>query len=34
MLGNEVWRNPGPTLWGTALIAAGVPVYYVIRARR
>ena len=31
MLANEVWRNPKPTLWGAALIAAGVPVYYAIR---
>ena len=34
MLANEVWRNPGPTLTGTALILAGVPVFYAIRARR
>ena len=34
MLVNEVWRNPVPTLTGTALIVAGVPVYYVMRARR
>jgi APA family basic amino acid/polyamine antiporter len=34
MLANEVWRNPGPTLVGTALIVAGVPVYYVVRVRR
>jgi len=33
MLANEVWRNPVPTLAGAALIAAGVPVYYIIRAR-
>jgi APA family basic amino acid/polyamine antiporter len=33
MLANEVWRNPVPTLAGAALIAVGVPVYYVIRAR-
>jgi APA family basic amino acid/polyamine antiporter len=33
MLMNEMWRNPLPTLTGTALILAGVPVYYVIRAR-
>lgn len=33
MLGNEVWRNPVPTLAGSALIAAGVPVYYLFRAR-
>jgi APA family basic amino acid/polyamine antiporter len=34
MLANEVWRSPLPTLTGTALIVAGVPVFYVIRARR
>ena len=33
MLANEVWRNPVPTLTGTALIFAGVPVYYLFRAR-
>ncbi len=33
MLANEVWRNPVPTLLGAALILAGVPVYYVMRAR-
>jgi APA family basic amino acid/polyamine antiporter len=34
MLGNEVWRNPFPTLTGTALIAVGVPVYFIVRVRR
>jgi len=34
MLGNEVSRNPRPTLIGVALILAGIPVYYVIRARQ
>jgi APA family basic amino acid/polyamine antiporter len=34
MLSNEVWRNPRPTLVGTALIVAGVPVYYLVRSRR
>lgn len=34
MLGNEMWRNPVPTLTGSALILAGVPVFYVMRARR
>ena len=34
MLANEMWRNPVPTIAGTALIALGVPVYYAIRARR
>ena len=33
MLANEVWRNPVPTVTGTALIVAGVPVYYLFRAR-
>ena len=33
MLVNEMWRNPVPTLAGGALILAGVPVYYAIRAR-
>jgi APA family basic amino acid/polyamine antiporter len=34
MLVNEVWRNPVPTVAGVALIVAGVPVYFMIRARR
>jgi APA family basic amino acid/polyamine antiporter len=34
MLGNEVWRNPLPTLMGSALIALGVPAYFFVRARR
>lgn len=34
MLANEVWRNPVPTLVGTGLIVAGLPVYYLVRARR
>jgi len=33
MLANEVWRNPVPTLIGSALILAGVPVYFLMRAR-
>jgi APA family basic amino acid/polyamine antiporter len=33
MLANEVWRNPAPTLTGTALILAGIPVYFLFRAR-
>jgi APA family basic amino acid/polyamine antiporter len=33
MLANEVWRNPVPSLAGGALILAGIPVYYAIRAR-
>jgi basic amino acid/polyamine antiporter, APA family len=31
MLAIEVWRNPLPTLAGLALIAAGVPAYFVLR---
>jgi APA family basic amino acid/polyamine antiporter len=31
MLAMEVWRVPKPTLWGAALIAAGIPVYLLIR---
>jgi APA family basic amino acid/polyamine antiporter len=34
MLANEVWRNPVPTLAGVALIAAGIPVYFMVRSRR
>jgi APA family basic amino acid/polyamine antiporter len=33
MFGNEVWRNPGPSGAGLAIIAAGVPVYWWMRAR-
>ena len=31
MVVNEVWRNPGPSLTGLAMIAAGVPVYWWMR---
>jgi APA family basic amino acid/polyamine antiporter len=31
MVVNEIWRNPGPSGAGLALIALGVPVYFVIR---
>jgi APA family basic amino acid/polyamine antiporter len=31
MVANLFWRNPGSSLAGAALIAAGVPVYYAIR---
>jgi len=27
MVGNEIWRNPGPSVTGLAIIAIGVPVY-------
>ena len=33
MLVNEMWRSPVPTLAGAALILAGVPVFYLFRAR-
>ena len=28
---NAIWRNPGPSLAGAALIAAGIPIYFLIR---
>jgi APA family basic amino acid/polyamine antiporter len=31
MLVNEVWRNPGTSLAGGAIIAAGLPVYWQMR---
>ena len=31
MVVNEVWRNPGPSLTGVAVIAAGIPVYVWMR---
>jgi basic amino acid/polyamine antiporter, APA family len=33
MVVNEIWRNPRPSLAGLALIVAGIPVYYAVRAR-
>jgi APA family basic amino acid/polyamine antiporter len=33
MVVNEIWRNPQPALAGLALILAGVPVYFLMRAR-
>jgi APA family basic amino acid/polyamine antiporter len=33
MVVNEMWRNPWPSLAGVALIAAGVPVYLLVRRR-
>jgi basic amino acid/polyamine antiporter, APA family len=32
--GAAVAGRPGPSLWGAAIIAAGVPLYLVLRARR
>jgi APA family basic amino acid/polyamine antiporter len=31
---NEIWRNPKPSLAGVAIIAAGIPVYWVLRRKR
>jgi APA family basic amino acid/polyamine antiporter len=31
MVVNSFWRDPGSSLVGVALIAAGAPVYYAIR---
>ncbi len=31
--GNEILRNPGPSLAGLAVIAAGIPVYLWLRTR-
>lgn len=31
MVGNEIWRNPQPSLAGLAIIALGVPVYWWMR---
>lgn len=33
MVINEVWRNPGPSLTGVAVIAAGVPLYWWMRRK-
>jgi APA family basic amino acid/polyamine antiporter len=33
MVANSFWRDPASSVAGVALIAAGVPVYYMIRAR-
>jgi APA family basic amino acid/polyamine antiporter len=33
MVVNEIWRNPQPALAGLALIFAGIPVYFLMRAR-
>jgi basic amino acid/polyamine antiporter, APA family len=31
---NAIWRNPGPSAAGLAIIVAGLPVYLLLRARR
>lgn len=33
MVGNEIWRNPQPSLAGVAIIGLGVPVYLWMRRR-
>ena len=33
IVGNEIWRNPGTSTVGLALIGVGVPVYFLIRGR-
>ncbi|MGH9410463.1 MAG: APC family permease [Vicinamibacterales bacterium] len=34
IVANQLWSNPGTSAVGLALIAAGVPLYFLIRARR
>ncbi len=29
-----VWQSPGPTLWGTAAVLSGGPVYWLMRRKR
>ncbi len=31
MVGNEIWRNPEPSMAGVAVIALGIPVYWWMR---
>jgi len=33
MIGNELWRNPRPTIAGLAIILAGAPVYWWMKRR-
>ena len=33
VVGNELWRNPRPSLAGLAIIATGIPVYGWLRSR-
>ena len=32
MVGNEIWRNPQPSIAGLAIIALGVPVYKIVKS--
>ena len=34
MVGNEIWNRPGPSLGGLAVIAAGIPLYWVFARRQ
>ena len=34
MVANDIWRNPWPSAAGVAIIVAGIPVYWRIRAGR
>jgi APA family basic amino acid/polyamine antiporter len=34
IVGNEIWRNPGTSAAGLAIIAAGVPVYALMKGSR
>ena len=34
MVGNEIWRNPRPSVAGLAIIALGVPLFYWLRRAR
>ena len=33
MVLNQIWRSPGPSLAGLAIIAAGIPVYWIFQLR-
>ena len=34
MVANDLWRNPGTSAAGLAIIAAGLPVYFWMRSSR
>ena len=34
MVGNEIWNSPRTSLAGLAVIAAGMPLYWVLTRRR
>jgi hypothetical protein len=34
MVGNEIWNSPGPSLGGLAVIAAGLPLYWLFARRQ